>query len=75
MILFSFFKILSLVRLETAKYLPLEATGDRMEFQFAFDSKIKWKNIFEATSSNCKETIIWSQLLRHKWQNHKIFVK
>ena len=51
--LFSFFKILSLVGgLETTKYLQLEAIGDRIEFQFAFDSKIKGKNIFEATSCN-----------------------
>ena len=74
--LFSFFKILSLVGgLETTKYLQLEAIGDKIESQFAFDSKIKGKNIFEATSCNCKETIIWSQLFRHQWQNHKICVK
>ena len=36
--------------LETAKYPQIEAIGDRIEFWFAVECKIKWKNIFEATS-------------------------
>ena len=56
----------SLIRgLETAKYLQLEAIGNGMEFQFSIDSKIKWKNIFEATS--CK-LIIFTQTPTKEWQ-------
>ena len=53
MILFSLLNIFSLVKgLETAKYLQIEAIGDRIELRFAVESIIKWKNVFEATSCN-----------------------
>ena len=51
MILFSLLNIFSLVSgLETAKYPQIKAIGDRIEFWFAVECKIRWKNIFEATS-------------------------
>ena len=50
---FSLCWIYLLVRgLETAKYLQIEAIGNRIEFRFSFASKIMWKNIFETTSCN-----------------------
>ena len=50
--LFSFNVFPPVWRIETANYLLFEVTRDKIEFWFAFHSKIMWNNIFSASSCN-----------------------